>query len=86
MLASRRRGVIYVGVTSDLEQRLLQHKAKALGGFTAKYDVDKLVWFEMFDRMDDAIACEKRIKRYRRDRKIDLIEASNPDWSDLSQT
>jgi putative endonuclease len=76
--------VIYVGVTSDLEGRVWQHKNKAVEGFTKKYNCTKLVWFEEFREIRDAIACEKRIKGLLRVKKIALIEEKNPYWKDLS--
>lgn len=76
---------IYVGVTNDLERRVWQHRTKALGGFTAKYGTSRLVWFEMYPRIDDAIAREKQIKGWSRDKKLALIESENPKWWDLSR-
>jgi putative endonuclease len=76
---------LYVGVTNDLERRIWQHRHKALGGFTAKYDVSRLVWFEWFTQIEDAIAAEKRIKGWSRVKKVSLIEAENPTWWDLSR-
>lgn len=75
---------IYTGMTSNLEQRQWQHKATVFEGFTSRGGVDRLVWFEMFANVDDAIACERRLKGWRRDRKIALIEQRNPRWHDLS--
>ena len=83
ILASRRDGVLYVGVTSDLEGRVLKHKFGEYEGFTKKYRVHRLVWFEEFGSVHDAIEREKRIKRWNRGWKMDLIEKTNPDWSDL---
>jgi putative endonuclease len=82
IVASRRR-IIYVGVTSDLKRRIAQHKAKLVPGFTATYNANSLVWFEMYDEPLLAIAREKQIKRWLRARKVRLIEAGNPEWRDL---
>ena len=83
LLASRYRGTLYVGVTSDLVQRIWQHKQGLVDGFTKKYGVHVLVWFEMHATMSDAIAHEKRIKEWKRAWKVELIEAVNPRWRDL---
>ncbi len=83
MLASQRNGTLYVGVTSNLIRRIAEHKSGEISGFTKTYDVKRLVWFEQHDTMDAAILREKRIKRWKRDWKIALIEAANPLWRDL---
>ena len=83
MLASRKLGTLYTGVTNDLLRRVAEHREHLVRGFTSKYDVTKLVWFEKHDFIDAAIVREKRIKRWRRDWKIALIEELNPDWRDL---
>ncbi len=83
ILASRPRGVLYTGVTSNLPLRAEQHKSRAVPGFTAKYGVNRLVWFQGFEDIRDAIDHEKRVKRWRREWKIKLIEASNPNWEEL---
>jgi|SRR5688500_2380136 len=77
-------GVLYIGVTNDLAQRVAQHKAKLTPGFTAKYNCDRLVWYETFSNVNEAIAAEKRIKGWRRSKKVALIVTKNPTWSDLS--
>ena len=82
-LASRRNGTLYIGVTSDLVGRIWQHKTKSLPGFTARYGCDRLVYFEMLDSAEAAITREKQLKEWRRDWKIALMEATNPDWADL---
>lgn len=82
ILASRRHGTIYVGVTSDLLARLHQHRTGARGGFTGDYSVHKLVHFEMFEDMRSAIAREKQLKNWRRAWKVALIEQDNPFWED----
>jgi putative endonuclease len=84
IMADRPRGVLYVGLTSDLPKRIAQHKTGALGGFTARYGLHRLVFVEEFAQVQDALAAEKRIKRWRRAWKIALIEKLNPDWQDLA--
>ncbi len=86
LLASRKYGTLYLGVTNDLGRRVHEHKTKAKPGFTSKYGVDKLVWSETYEQIDEAIAREKAIKKWRRRWKVDLIEASNADWNDLYET
>lgn len=83
MLASRRHGTLYIGVTNDLARRIDEHRSKAVSGFTAQYDVARLVWYESYERIDEAIAREKALKKWRRDWKIRLIEEMNPEWEDL---
>ena len=83
ILASKKRGTLYTGVTSDLAQRVWQHKNDLVEGFTQKYGVHNLVWYETHDNMESAITREKRIKEWRRDWKIELIEKENPAWVDL---
>ena len=83
LLASRKHGTLYLGVTNDLIRRVYQHKNKALAGFTAKYGVNRLVWFETHDDVTAAISREKEFKKWWRDWKISLIETGNPDWRDL---
>jgi putative endonuclease len=83
LLARKRDGTLYLGVTNDIGRRVWEHKTKAIGGFSARYGVDKLVWYEVYDRIDEAIAREKDIKKWRRDWKIRLIEEMNPTWADL---
>jgi len=82
ILASRRHGTLYIGVTSNLLARLYQHRAKAIRGFTSRYDVARLVHYEVTDSMYAAIAREKQLKAWRRDWKVALIEESNPNWED----
>ncbi|HEX9646064.1 MAG TPA: GIY-YIG nuclease family protein [Alphaproteobacteria bacterium] len=83
ILASRPNGTLYVGVTSDLVRRVQQHKQGETGGFTSRYGVTRLVYFEIYDDIEAAIVWEKRLKRWLRPWKIALIERTNPDWSDL---
>jgi putative endonuclease len=83
MLASGKHGTLYLGVTNDLIRRVYEHKTKVIRGFTARYGVDRLVWFESYDDPKTAISREKELKKWRRDWKIALIEEANPDWDDL---
>jgi putative endonuclease len=83
ILTNKRRGVLYVGVTSELMKRTWQHRNGALEGFTKTYNCKRLVWWEGFGEPHLAIAREKRLKRWRREWKIQLIEAKNPEWRDL---
>ena len=83
ILASRRNGTLYVGVTSDLRKRVWQHKNGELGGFTEKYGVHMLVYYETYVDMTEAIRREKQLKKWRRAWKVELIEKENPQWRDL---
>ena len=83
ILASRKHGTLYVGVTSDLVNRVTQHRAGEIEGFTRRYAVKRLVWFERHDGIVGAIQRETSLKRYRREWKINLIERDNPNWDDL---
>lgn len=83
MLASRRRGVLYIGVSSDLTGRVWQHKQSLPGSFTHQYNVKSLVWFEECITAESAIAREKQLKKWMRSWKIRLIETMNPEWRDL---
>ena len=83
IMASERNGTLYVGVTSDLVKRVWEHKNDAIEGFTKKYGVHKLVWFEPHETMDTAIQEEKRLKEWNRKWKLELIESRNPEWLDL---
>lgn len=85
ILASQKNGTLYIGVTNDLERRVLEHKQKINEGFTSKYDVNRLVYFESFQYINDAILREKRLKKWNRQWKINLIEEENKDWKDLSK-
>ena len=78
-------GTLYTGVTSHLQRRVYQHKHKLIEGFTKKYNITRLVYFETFSNVLDAIAREKQIKGWLRRKKIDLIESTNPTWKDLSE-
>jgi len=83
ILASKRNGTLYIGVTSDLVKRVWEHKQDAVDGFTKKYGVHLLVWFEAHQEMASAIAREKALKEWKRTWKLELIERSNPAWKDL---
>jgi putative endonuclease len=82
-LFSQRNGTLYVGVTSDLIKRVYEHKSKCVDGFTKKYNVDKLGYYEVFDTIEEAIFREKKLKSISRKKKLELIEINNPDWNDL---
>ena len=86
MPASGRHGTLYVGVTNNLARRVHEHRTKQTPGFTSTYGVTRLVWYETYERIVEAIAREKTLKTWRRDWKIRLIEEANPDWSDLYTT
>jgi len=83
VLASKRNGTLYIGVTSDLVKRAWEHKNGITGGFTKKYGVHLLVYYELFEDMNSAITREKQLKKWRRAWKIELIEKDNRDWRDL---
>jgi putative endonuclease len=83
ILASRKYGALYIGVTGNLLGRVVTHREEWLEGFTARYHIHDLVYFEQFDSPSEAILREKQLKKWRREWKIELIETSNPDWNDL---
>ena len=83
ILASKTNGTLYVGVTSNLVQRVWQHKNDLVEGFTQRYGVHTLVWHESHETMESAITREKNLKRWKRDWKVDLIQKANPSWRDL---
>lgn len=83
ILASKRNGTLYIGVTSDLSRRIWEHREKALSGFTKKYNVTTLVHYEWFDEIETALTREAQMKAWKRAWKIDLIEKENPTWRDL---
>jgi putative endonuclease len=83
MMSDRYRGTLYVGVTANLPQRIFQHRDGTGSDFCARYGLHRLVWAERGDRIEDCIAHEKRLKRWRREWKFALIERANPDWSDM---
>ncbi len=86
ILASKRNGTLYIGVTSDLVKRVWEHKNDLVDGFTKKYGVHQLMYFEMHEDMESAIQREKQLKKWNRDWKIDLIEKDNPEWADLYES
>lgn len=83
ILASKRNGTLYIGVTSDLIKRVWQHKNNIVEGFTEKYQVHDLVWYELHQEMESAITREKQLKKWNRSWKVELIEEDNPAWGDL---
>ena len=84
ILANKRNRTLYIGITNDLVRRISEHKSGMMEGFTKKYSIDKLVYYESTTDVNEAITREKRLKKWKRQWKIDLIENSNPDWRDLS--
>ena len=85
ILTNKPRGTLYTGVTADLRKRIWQHKNQLVEGFTSKYRLHTLVWFEQHGEMYSAIAREKNLKNWKRDWKISLVEKQNPNWFDLSE-
>ena len=83
ILFNKSDGVLYTGITSDLIKRIFEHKSKVIKGFTQKYNVDKLGYYEVFEDIEQAILREKQIKAGSRKKKIELIESINPEWRDL---
>ena len=86
ILASRRDGAIYVGITKDIVRRIYEHRMKAVPGFTARYNITRLVWFERYEDPISAITREKELKKWRRAWEVQLIEAEDPDWNDLYES
>ena len=86
ILASKRNGTLYIGVTSDPVKRIWEHKNNMVEGFTKRYNVHRLVWYELHESMESAITREKRLKNWKRKWKLELIESSNPKWLDLYHT
>ncbi|KKQ86740.1 MAG: Excinuclease ABC subunit C [Berkelbacteria bacterium GW2011_GWA2_38_9] len=85
ILASDRNGTLYIGVTNNIFRRVNEHKNKDIKGFTEKYNIDQLVYYEKYEDINEAIIQEKRLKKWNRKWKLDLIEQSNPKWRDLSE-
>ena len=83
ILVSKRNGSLYIGVTSNLTKRVWEHKNGMVEGFTKRYNVHRLVWYEIHESMESAITREKRIKEWKRAWKLELIEGANPEWEDL---
>jgi len=86
ILASKRNGTLYIGVTSDMAKRVWEHKNDLVEGFTKRYHVHSLVWYELHESMESAIKREKSMKEWKRVWKLELIESVNPDWDDLYHT
>lgn len=84
ILANKKSGTLYIGLTNDLERRMFEHKNGVVSGFTKRYGLKRLIYFEQFQYVNDAIKREKQLKNWNRQWKIDLIEKENPDWKDLS--
>ncbi|RKW22174.1 GIY-YIG nuclease family protein [Candidatus Gracilibacteria bacterium] len=85
ILSNKRNGTLYVGVTSNLVKRIFEHKEKVVNGFSAKYNLDLLVYYEERGSIEEAIQREKQLKAGNRKKKLGLIESINPDWKDLSE-
>ncbi len=85
ILASKRNGTLYIGFTSDLDNRMFEHKFKLIPGFTKRYGVDKLMYYEEHTSRDDAFIRERQMKKWNRAWKIELIEKDNPEWKDLAE-
>jgi putative endonuclease len=86
IIASRKDGTIYIGVSNDIVRRIYEHRIKAVPGFAFKYNITRLVWFEIYDDPISAISREKELKKLKRAWKIQLIEAQNPQWDDLYES
>jgi putative endonuclease len=86
IIASRRDGAIYIGVTNDIVRRVYEHRIKAVPGFTSRYNITRLVWFEIYDDPITAISREKELKKWKRSWKVQLIEKDNPEWNDLYES
>jgi len=83
IITNKNNSVLYTGVTNDLNRRIYEHKNKLIRGFTSKYNINKLIYFEHFSNINDAIQREKRIKKWKREWKENLINSVNPNWNDL---
>jgi predicted GIY-YIG superfamily endonuclease len=83
ILSNQRNTVLYIGVTNNLKRRTYEHKTKALKGFTSRYNIDKLVYYEHYTHIEEAIMREKRLKKWKREWKNELINKNNPEWKDL---
>ena len=86
IISNYKKGVLYVGVTNDLIRRIYEHKNEMMEGFTKKYHLNKLVYYEIYNEVENAISREKDIKKWYRKWKIELIEKTNPEWKDLYET
>ena len=85
IITNKKDGVLYIGMTNDLQRRIIEHKGKLVKGFSLKYNLDMLIYFEEFQDVNEAILREKKLKKWNRDWKINLIEFQNKDWLDLSE-
>ncbi|MFP2997703.1 GIY-YIG nuclease family protein [Spongiivirga sp. MCCC 1A20706] len=85
IITNKKNGTLYIGVTNNLERRMFEHKNKIVEGFSKRYELTKLVYFQSFQYINDAILREKRMKKWKRAWKIELIENDNPAWNDLAQ-
>ena len=86
IIASRKDGAIYIGVTNDIVRRIHEHRIKAVPGFASKYNITRLVWFEIYEDPISAISREKELKKWKRAWKVQLIETQNPQWDDLYES
>jgi len=86
IIASRKDGAIYIGVTNNIVRRIYEHRTKAVKGFTSKYNIMRLVWFQIYHDPISAISREKELKKWKRSWKVQLIEARNPRWNDLYES
>lgn len=86
LMSNRKHGTIYIGVSSDLAKRVHEHRTDAVAGFTRAYRLHRLVWYEIYESMMEAIHREKRLKKYTRAAKVRLVEQKNPEWHDLWET
>lgn len=86
ILASKRNGTLYTGVTADLIKRVYEHKNNLIDGFTKKYDVHKLMWYEIHESTESAFNREKQVKKWKKEWKLELIEKDNPEWNDLYES
>ena len=86
ILASRKDGAIYVGITNDIVRRIYEHRTKAAPGFTSKYNIARLVWLEIYEDPISAISRERELKKWKRAWKVQLIEGQNPQWEDLYES
>ncbi|WP_025664484.1 GIY-YIG nuclease family protein [Aquimarina megaterium] len=84
ILTNKKNGTLYIGMTNNLERRVFEHRSKYVDGFTKKYDLDKLIYFGIYQYVNDAIEREKRLKAWKQQWKINLIEEDNKDWNDLA--
>ena len=85
IITNKKNGVLYIGVTNNLERRMFEHKNKLIKGFSSRYNLDKLVYLEVYQYVEDAIKREKNMKKWKREWKINLIVIANPDWDDRSK-